>query len=183
MRAAAAVEKEVDLDFWRFVLCGRPYWADCYLTTLLPIASVLFTSISFSFNRQTRWYGQKQHTRALTMRGTHPSDGWETQYDALVPRAFQLWFEHRRNGEVESAMFDIKHSKKASYSAKPRAQTENLWDDRWSTRRTVLSVSSAPKHKTEVCAFFHICHLVDMSTYDHRSVRTGHPVRSAIHKH
>ena len=30
------------------------------------------------------------------------------------------------------------------------------------------------------------CHIVfwtTFNTYDHRSVRTGHPVRSAIHKH
>jgi hypothetical protein len=30
---------------------------------------------------------------------------------------------------------------------------------------------------------FHKGHFGSISTYDHRSVRTGHPVRSAIHKH
>ena len=41
------------------------------------------------------------------------------------------------------------------------------------------------------CRTFQICqranfdksHFGKISTYDHRSVRTGHPVRSAIHKH
>lgn len=30
--------------------------------------------------------------------------------------------------------------------------------------------------------FLHLCHSDGTDTYDHRSVRTGHPVRSAIHK-
>jgi hypothetical protein len=30
---------------------------------------------------------------------------------------------------------------------------------------------------------YHVCCIKRSFTYDHRSVRTGHPVRSAIHKH
>jgi hypothetical protein len=35
-------------------------------------------------------------------------------------------------------------------------------------------------HLIQNCVFAMFCLI---STYDHRSVRTGHPVRSAIHKH
>jgi hypothetical protein len=49
---------------------------------------------------------------------------------------------------------------------------------------TCLGVTELPVSILEAhFVFVHSACLYGTSTYDHRSVRTGHPVRSAIHKH
>jgi hypothetical protein len=47
-------------------------------------------------------------------------------------------------------------------------------------REPSLNVS---KREQYVKTIYIICKIGGLNTYDHRSVRTGHPVRSAIHKH
>jgi hypothetical protein len=51
-------------------------------------------------------------------------------------------------------------------------------------RAQLLAVTELPVLVMELhFCFIYSVYLWKLSTYDHRSVRTGHPVRSAIHKH
>jgi hypothetical protein len=50
-------------------------------------------------------------------------------------------------------------------------------------RSDQIRFSASSTMKTNQKIYDHIHHYRGASTYDHRSVKTGHPVRSAIHKH
>jgi hypothetical protein len=56
---------------------------------------------------------------------------------------------------------------------------------RSSPRGALALLVSIDRQLPASLAFFrgHIYLVSNQDTYDHRSVRTGHPVRSAIHKH